>query len=178
MTLCEEVSIASSCSFPSYLLTYLLFIVFCQLAFATTTSQCQFQWRLVHLLPQGVVTDETEFACRGRTSSIAPFTVIHSKRSGVDHTVLPKILDSLRDYLISLVLPANNTTPAFPSWAFTRCHHHSNWGSRHLIAAHYSFIDPERMKGIGYTGLNGWNSLHHPRSSKLSNDLAVNLSPA
>jgi len=30
---------------------------------------------------------------------IAPFTVIHSKRSGMDHTVLP----------------ANNTTPAFPS---------------------------------------------------------------
>ena len=30
---------------------------------------------------------------------IAPFTVIRSKRSGVDHTVLP----------------ANNTTPAFPS---------------------------------------------------------------
>ena len=30
---------------------------------------------------------------------IAPFTVIHSKRSGVDHTVLP----------------ANNITPAFPS---------------------------------------------------------------
>ena len=31
--------------------------------------------------------------------------------------------------------------------AFTRCHHHSKWGSRHPIAAHYSFIDPERMKG-------------------------------
>jgi len=31
--------------------------------------------------------------------------------------------------------------------AFTRCHHHSNWGSRHPTAAHYSFIDPERMKG-------------------------------
>jgi len=31
--------------------------------------------------------------------------------------------------------------------AFTRYHHHSNWGSRHPIAAHYSFIDPERMKG-------------------------------
>jgi len=54
--------------------------------------------------------------------------VIHSKRSGVDHTVLP----------------ANYTTPAFPSCAFTRCHHHSNCGSRHPIAAQYSFIDPER----------------------------------
>jgi len=51
---------------------------------------------------------------------IAPFTVMHSKRSGVDHTVLP----------------ANNTMPAFPSYAFTRWHHHSNWGSRHPIAAH------------------------------------------
>jgi len=30
---------------------------------------------------------------------------------------------------------------------FCRCRHHSNWGSRHPIAAHYSFIDPERMKG-------------------------------
>jgi len=68
---------------------------------------------------------------------IAPFTVIHSKRSGVDHTVLP----------------ANNTTPAFPSWAFTRCRHHSNWGSGHPIAAHYSFINPERMKSwVGLVG--------------------------
>ena len=34
---------------------------------------------------------------------IAPFcTKVHSKRSGVDHTVLP----------------ANNTTPAFPSWQY------------------------------------------------------------
>jgi len=55
--------------------------------------------------------------------------VVHSKRSGMDHTVLP----------------ANNTMPAFPSWAFTRCHHHSNWGSRHPVAAHYSFMDPKRM---------------------------------
>jgi len=69
---------------------------------------------------------------RGKKSIyIVPFTVIHSKRSGVDHTVLP----------------ANNTTPAFPSSAFIRCHHHSNCGSRHPVAAHYSFIDPERMKG-------------------------------
>ena len=35
---------------------------------------------------------------------------VHSKHSGMDHTVLP----------------ANNTMPAFPSSAFTRCHHHSN----------------------------------------------------
>jgi len=51
-------------------------------------------------------------------------------------------------------LPANNTMPAFPSWAFTRCHHHSNWGSGHPTAAHYSFIDPERMKG--WVGLVVW----------------------
>jgi len=52
------------------------------------------------------------------------------------------------------VLPANNTMPAFPSSAFTRWHHHSNWGSRHPIAANYSFIEPERMKG--WVGLVGW----------------------
>ena len=46
---------------------------------------------------------------------------VHSKRPGVDHTVLA----------------ANNTKPAFPSWAFTRWHHQSNWGSRHPIAAYY-----------------------------------------
>jgi len=63
---------------------------------------------------------------------------VHSKRSGKDHTVLP----------------ANNTMPAFPSWTFTRWHHHSNWGSRHPIAAYYSFIDPKRMKG--WVGLVGW----------------------
>ena len=36
--------------------------------------------------------------------------VVHSKRSGMDQTVLP----------------ANNTVPAFPSSAFTRWHHYSN----------------------------------------------------
>jgi len=38
--------------------------------------------------------------------------------------------------------------------AFTRCHHRSNWGSRYPIAAHYSFIDPERM--TGWVVLVGW----------------------
>jgi len=33
-------------------------------------------------------------------------------------------------------------------------HHHSNCSSRHPIAAHYSFINPERMKG--WVGLVGW----------------------
>jgi len=51
------------------------------------------------------------------------------------------------------VLPANYTMPAFlrkrsPDGA-TR-----NWGSRHLIATYYSFIDPEGM--IGWVGLVGW----------------------
>jgi len=41
---------------------------------------------------------------------IAPFWQVHTKRSGVDHTVLP----------------ANNTMSAFPSCAFTRWHHHNN----------------------------------------------------
>jgi len=36
--------------------------------------------------------------------------------------------------------------PAFTSWAFTIWKHHNNWGSRHPIAAYYSFVDPERMK--------------------------------
>jgi len=52
-----------------------------------------------------------------------------SKRSDMDHTVLP----------------ANYTMPAFfrkrsPDGASTEC------GGEHLIAAHYSFIDPESMK--------------------------------
>ena len=42
---------------------------------------------------------------------LVPFrTKVHTKRSGMDHTVLP----------------ANNTMPAFPSCAFTRWHHHDN----------------------------------------------------
>jgi len=44
------------------------------------------------------------------------------------------------------VLPATNTMFALPrkrspDGAST------DWGGEHLIAAHYSFIDPERMKG-------------------------------
>jgi len=46
------------------------------------------------------------------------------KRSGMDHTVLPAI----------------NTMPALPR-------KRSPDGASTLIAAHYSFIDPERMKG-------------------------------
>ena len=47
------------------------------------------------------------------------------------------------------------TTPCLP---FLRehspHHHHSNWGSGHPNAAHYSFMDPERMKG--WVGLVSW----------------------
>jgi len=70
-------------------------------------------------------------------------TKVHTKRPGMDHTVLP----------------ANNTMPAFPSWVFIRWHHHNNWGSRHPIAAYYSFIDPERIKGwvAWYWGELGFN---------------------
>ena len=51
------------------------------------------------------------------------------------------------------VLPATNTMSALPrkrspDGAST------DWGAEHLIAAHYSFIDPERMKG--WVGLVGW----------------------
>jgi len=72
---------------------------------------------------------------------IAPFRIkVHRKRSGMDHTVLP----------------ANNTMPAFPSWAFTRWYHDNNWGSRHPIAAYYSFIDPERLSWPGWLTYSGW----------------------
>ena len=75
---------------------------------------------------------------KGRKSIyIAPFIPsIVSKCSDINHTVLP----------------ANYTTPAFfckrsPDSATP------NWGSRHPIAAYYSFIDPKGMKGwVGLVG--------------------------
>jgi len=48
----------------------------------------------------------------------------HKAPTGMDHTVLP----------------ANNTMPAFPSWAFTRWHDYNNWGSKHPVAAHYTHL--------------------------------------
>jgi len=70
------------------------------------------------------------------------------KRSGMDHTVLP-------------AKAANNTMPAFPSWAFTRCHHHSNWGSRHPIAPHCSLLiyrprKDERLRWPSWLTYSGW----------------------
>ena len=40
--------------------------------------------------------------------------------------------------------------------AFTRCRHHSNWGNRHLIAAQYSFIDPERLSWVVVLDIQKW----------------------
>ena len=67
-------------------------------------------------------------------------------------------------------LPANNTMPAFPSSAFTRCHHHSNWGSGHPITAHYSFIDPrkdERLSWPSWLTYSRWFTLisGHPSAT-------------
>jgi len=44
------------------------------------------------------------------------------------------------------VLPAINTIPAF-YLVKKRSPDGASTGGEHLIAAHYSFIDPERMKG-------------------------------
>ena len=69
---------------------------------------------------------------------IAPFRDSPQRRSGMDHPVLP----------------TNNPIPAFnlrmrsPGVATTNC------GNRHLVAAYYSFIYPERMKG--WVGLVVW----------------------
>ena len=51
------------------------------------------------------------------------------KRSGMDHTVLP----------------ATNTMPALPRKS-SPDGASTDWGGEHLIAAHYSFIDPEGWK--------------------------------
>jgi len=53
------------------------------------------------------------------------------KRSGMDHTAFNLQRTPCQP------LPRKRS----PDGAFTEC------GGRHLIAAHYSFIDPERMKG-------------------------------
>jgi len=65
------------------------------------------------------------------------YACIVSKRSDMDHTVLP----------------ANTPCPPFllkrsPDGATP------NWGGRHLVAAYYSSVDPEGMKG--WVGPVGW----------------------
>ena len=54
------------------------------------------------------------------------------KRSGMDNTVLP----------------ATNTMPALPRKR-SPDEATTDWGGGHPIAAYYSFIDRERMKGSG-----------------------------
>jgi len=74
------------------------------------------------------------------------------------------------EYLYSATLVRTHTLKALrrgshsftckftPSLPFLRKHSPDgathNWGSRHRIAAYYSFIDPEGMKG--WVGLVGW----------------------
>ena len=88
-------------------------------------------WQAVGLMKTLEQIKEVRKGKERKSIYMAPFrTKVHTKHSGMDHTVLP----------------ANNIVPAFPSWAFTRWHHHNNWGSRHPIAAYYSFIDPEKWK--------------------------------
>ena len=71
-------------------------------------------------------------------------SISSSRRSDMDHTVWP----------------ANNTMPTFslrsrsPDGAATE----GLWW-QHLVAAYYSFIDPERMKG--WVGLVGWPIATH-----------------
>jgi len=65
------------------------------------------------------------------------YTVYISKRSGMGHTVLPANTPCLP------FLRKRSPDGATP-----------NWSKRHLIAAYYSSIDPEEMKG--WVGLVGW----------------------
>jgi len=61
------------------------------------------------------------------------YTMYIPKRSGMDHTVLPA----------NTLCRKRSPDGATP-----------NWGKRHPIAAYYSSIDPEGMKG--WVGLVGW----------------------
>ena len=67
-----------------------------------------------------------------QSTSIASYMVQTTlKRSGMDHTAFNL------QRTPCLPLPRKRS----PDGATTEC------GGKHLIAAHYSFIDPERMKG-------------------------------
>ena len=74
---------------------------------------------------------------RKRKGRIFLYTMYISKRSGMDHTVLPANTPCLP--FLRMRSPDSAT---------------SNWGKRHIIAAYYSSIDPEGMKG--WVGLVGW----------------------
>jgi len=62
---------------------------------------------------------------KGNWDLYSAFVVIHSRRSGTDHTVLSYP-----------PLPRKRSPDGATSGS----------GSRHLIAAYYSFLDPGRMK--------------------------------
>ena len=78
---------------------------------------------------------------RERKGSVFIYRHLHtmyiSKRSGMDHTVLPANTPCLP------FLCKRSPDGAIP-----------NWDRRHPIAAYYSSIDPEGMKG--WVGLVGW----------------------
>ena len=84
--------------------------------------------------------------------------VVHSKRSGMDRTVLP----------------ANNTMPAFPSSAFTRCHHHSNRGAdiQLQLTAHLSTRKDERLSWPSWLTYSGWltHINGHPSATSRAQD--------
>ena len=73
-----------------------------------------------------------------QSTCIAPCMVQTTlKRSGMDHTAFNL------QRTTCMLLPRNRS----PDGAYTEC------GGDHLIAAHYTFIDPERMKGwVGLVG--------------------------
>jgi len=76
---------------------------------------------------------------KNQSTCIAPCMVQTTlKRAGMDHTAFNL------QRTPCLTLPRKRS----PNGTSTEC------GGKHLIAAHYSFIDPERMKG--WVGLVGW----------------------
>ena len=74
------------------------------------------------------------------------------------------------------VLHANNTTPAFPSCAFTRCRHHSNCGSRHLSNCSSLLIyrprKDERLSWPSWLTYSGWltHISGHPSAASRAQD--------
>jgi len=77
--------------------------------------------------------------------SVLPHSVCYMFFSPPRPSVAKRLV-SMRSDMDHTVLPANYTMPTFlrkrsPKGASTEC------GGELLIAAHYSFIDPERMKG-------------------------------
>ena len=87
-----------------------------------------------HTVKQSVTQDSTKriyIQCLYSTMSE------HTKRSDMDHTVLPP------NYSMPAFFRKHSPDGATP-----------NWGGRHLIGAYYSRIDPEGMRG--WVSLVGW----------------------